>query len=65
MSRLPAFLQIAGLRLLLNSRLGEVGLAWHASKAPDEIQQLAAELQVLVEQAGLPVPAIRKVLEQK
>jgi 2-dehydropantoate 2-reductase len=64
LSRFPAFLQIAGLRLMLNSRLGEVGLAWHASKAPDEIQQLAAELQVLVDQSGLPVPAIRKVLGQ-
>jgi 2-dehydropantoate 2-reductase len=62
LSRFPAFLQIAGLRLMLNSRLGEVGLAWHASKAPDEIQQLAAELQVMVDQSGLPVPAIRKIL---
>ena len=28
---------------------GEVGLAWHVSQAPDEIQQLATELQALVQ----------------
>jgi 2-dehydropantoate 2-reductase len=59
---IPVFLQIAGLRVLLNSKLGEVGLAYHVSQAPDEMQQLAKELSALVDQAGLPVPAIRKVL---
>ena len=59
---LPSFLQVMGFRALLNSRLGEVGLAWHVSQAPDEIQQLDMELQALVDQAGLPVPAIRKIL---
>jgi hypothetical protein len=34
----------------------------HASQALDEIQQLAMELQALVDQAGLPVPSIRKIL---
>ena len=62
MGKLPAFLQVAGLRLMLGSKLGEVGLAWHCSQAPDEMEQLAAELEALVEEAGLPVPAIRKVL---
>jgi 2-dehydropantoate 2-reductase len=28
---IPGFLQIAGLRILLNSKLGEVGLAYHVS----------------------------------
>jgi len=60
---IPSFLQIAGWRAMLNSKLGEVGLAYHVSQAPDEMQQLANELRALVEQAGLPVPAIRKVLE--
>jgi 2-dehydropantoate 2-reductase len=60
--KLPAFLQVAGLRLLLGSKLGEVGLAWHCSQAPDEMEQLARELVALVEESGLPVPAIRKVL---
>ena len=60
---IPSFLQIAGWRAMLNSKLGEVGLAYHVSQAPDEMIQLANELRTLVEQAGLPVPAIRKVLE--
>jgi 2-dehydropantoate 2-reductase len=59
---MPSFLQIAGMRALLNSKLGEVGLAYHVSQAPDEMQQLAKELGSLVDQAGLPVPAIRKIL---
>jgi hypothetical protein len=49
---------------LLNSKLGGVGLEYHLSQAPDEMHQLAMELQTLVDQAGLPVPAIRKVLGQ-
>ena len=61
---IPGFLQVAGLRALLNSKLGEVGLAWHCSQAPDEIHQLASELMAMVDQSGLPVPAIRKVLGQ-
>ena len=58
----PSFLQVAGMRALLNSKLGEVGLAYHVSQAPDEMQQLAMELRALVDQAGLPVPAIRQIL---
>jgi ketopantoate reductase len=58
----PRFLQIAGMRWLLNSKLGEVGLAYHVSQAPDEVQQLVNELRTLVDQAGLPVPAIRQIL---
>jgi hypothetical protein len=53
------------MRALLNSKLGEVGLAYHVSQAPDEMEQLTNELCVLVNQAGIPVPAIRKVLELK
>jgi 2-dehydropantoate 2-reductase len=59
---IPGFLQIAGMRALLNSRLGEVGLAYHVSHAPDEMLQLSAELPALVNPAGLPAPAIRKIL---
>jgi 2-dehydropantoate 2-reductase len=59
---LPGFLQIAGLRALLGSKLGEVGLAWHYSQAPDEMQQLAKELEGLVKKSGHPAPAIRKLL---
>ena len=60
---IPSFLQIAGMRALLNSKLGEVGLAYHVSQAPDEMQQLADELNDLVDQAGLPTPAIKQILE--
>ena len=59
---IPGFLQIAGMRALLNSKLGEVGLAYHVSQAPDEVQQLANELSTLVDQAGLPAPAIKRIL---
>ncbi len=59
---IPSLLQIAGMRWLLNSKLGEVGLAYHVSQAPDEVQQLANELRSLVDQAGLPAPAIRQIL---
>jgi 2-dehydropantoate 2-reductase len=58
----PRFLQVAGMRVLLKSKLGEVGLAYHVSQAPDEMIQLANELCELVDRAGLPVPSIRKVL---
>jgi 2-dehydropantoate 2-reductase len=60
-SALPVFLQIAGMRALLNSRLGEVGLGWHVSQAADEMRQLEAELKMLVNRAGLFTPAIARV----
>ena len=59
---IPAFLQIAAMRWMFNSKFGEVGLAYHVSQAPDEMQQLANELRALADQAGLPVPAIRQIL---
>jgi 2-dehydropantoate 2-reductase len=59
---IPSFLQVAGMRMLLNSKLGEVGLAYHVSQAPDEVQKLANELSALVDQAGLPALAIRQIL---
>jgi 2-dehydropantoate 2-reductase len=63
MGIIPRFVQLMGFKLLLNSRLGEVGLAWHVSQAPDEVQQLDMELQALVDKADLPAPSIRKILE--
>jgi 2-dehydropantoate 2-reductase len=59
----PKFIQVEGMRMLLNSKLGEVGLAYHVSQAPDEIQQLVNELRELVDRAGVPVPHVRKILE--
>jgi hypothetical protein len=45
-----------------SARMLVIGAGWHCSQAPDEMRQLAMELQALADQAGLPVPAIRKVL---
>jgi 2-dehydropantoate 2-reductase len=59
---IPVFLQVAAMRMLLNSKMGEVGLAYHVSQAPDEVQHLAGELAALVERSGLPAPAIRQIL---
>jgi 2-dehydropantoate 2-reductase len=60
--KFPSFIQVIAMRLLLNSKFGEVGLEYHVSQAPDEMHQMAMELRQLVDQAGIPVPAIRKVL---
>ncbi len=58
----PRFLLVAAMRKSLSTKFAEVGAGWHCSQAPDEMRQLAMELQALVDQAGLPVPALRKVL---
>jgi 2-dehydropantoate 2-reductase len=60
--KFPSIVQVLAMRLLLNSKFGEVGLEYHVSQAPDEMQQMAMELRQLVDQAGIPLPAIRKVL---
>ncbi len=52
---IPGFVQVAVMRMMLNSKLGEVGLG-HVSQSADEVQQLADELSGLVDQANLPVP---------
>jgi hypothetical protein len=44
--------------------MGEVGLQYHISQAPDEMRQLVMELRELVDQAGIPVPNLRKALGQ-
>jgi 2-dehydropantoate 2-reductase len=53
------------LRLMCNSKFGEVGAAWHAQQAPDELQALAEDLRAAVIRSGVPAPAIRKVLGLK
>ena len=62
-AKLPVFLQVAGMRVLLGTKFGEVGLGWHCSQAPDEVGQLANELEALVAESGLDTPAIRELLE--
>ncbi len=62
---LPDFVEVTATRLLLSSSFGEVGLEYHISQAPDEVQQMIYELRVLVDKANIPVPAIRKVLGER
>ena len=50
------------MRVLLGTKFGEVGLGWHCSQAPDEVGQLANELEALVAESGLDTPAIRELL---
>ncbi|HMD86002.1 MAG TPA: 2-dehydropantoate 2-reductase N-terminal domain-containing protein [Terriglobia bacterium] len=61
---IPRFVLVAAMRKLFSTKFAEVGAGWHCSQAPDEMRQLAMELRALANQAGLPVPAIRKVLGQ-
>jgi 2-dehydropantoate 2-reductase len=63
LSLVPTFLQVVATRVLFNSKMGEVGLQYHISQAPDEMDQLVMELKQLVDQTGMPFPAMRKVLE--
>jgi 2-dehydropantoate 2-reductase len=62
MSKVPSFVQVFATRLLFNSKMGQVGLQYHISQAPDEMQQLVMELKQLVTQAGVALPAIQKAL---
>ena len=59
---MPVFVLAFLLRLMCNSKFGEVGAAWHAQQAPDELQALADDLRAAVIRSGVPAPAIRKVL---
>lgn len=59
---IPRFLLVTFYRALFASRIGEVGAGWHCSQAPDEMQQLAKDLEALVERSNLAVPAIRTIL---
>ncbi len=59
---IPRFIIVGILRILLKTKLLEIGGVYHVSQAPDEMNFLAGELKVLVEKSGLPVPALRKVL---
>jgi len=61
---IPRFVLVTAMRLFLSTKFAEVGAGWHCSQAPDEMRHLALELQALVDQASLPVPALRKVLGQ-
>ncbi|MDR3577788.1 MAG: 2-dehydropantoate 2-reductase N-terminal domain-containing protein [Anaerolineaceae bacterium] len=60
---IPRFLLIESLRLVLPTKFMEVGGVWHVSQAGDEMIQIGKELAVLVEKSGLPVPALREMLQ--
>ena len=60
---IPRFVLIEALRRLLPTRFMEVGGVWHVSQAGDEMIQLGKELAVLVDKSGLPVPALRELLQ--
>ena len=60
---MPVFVHAFLLRLLCNSKFGEVGAAWHVQQAPDEMQALADDLRAAMIRSGVPAPAIRKLLD--
>jgi 2-dehydropantoate 2-reductase len=60
---IPRFILITILRILLPTHFMEVGGVWHVSQAPDEINELAKELEILVKKSNLPVPELRKLLK--
>jgi 2-dehydropantoate 2-reductase len=62
---MPVVVLVFLLRLMCNSKFGEVGAAWHAQQAPDELLALADDLRAVVIRSGIPAPAIRKVLDMK
>ena len=62
---MPVFVLAFLLRLMCNSKFGEVGAAWHAQQAPDELLALADDLRAAVIRSGVPAPAIRRVLDMK
>ncbi len=61
----PVFLLAFLLRRMLNSKIGEVGAAWHAQHAQDEMQALVEDLRAAVLRSGVPAPAIRKALDMQ
>jgi len=61
----PVFVLAWVLRLVCNSRIGEVGAAWHAQQAPDELLALADDLRAAIIRCGIPAPALRRVLAIK
>ena len=63
MKNAPQFMLRGMFRLLFKSKMGEVGISYHLSQAPDEMLLLAKEMSVLVERSGLEVPSLRMALD--
>lgn len=62
LARLPMALLLPLLRRTLNTQLAEIALAAHANAAPVEMAQLAAEFRALIRRAGIPTPAIDRLV---
>jgi len=60
---IPRFILIIILHKLLPSKIVEMGGIWHVSQAPDEMNELIKELEILIKQSGLSVPKLKKLLE--
>ena len=61
----PVFVLAWVLGRFCSSRTGEVGTAWHAQQAPDELLAVADDLRAAVIRSGVPAPSISRVLEMK
>jgi hypothetical protein len=61
-SKIPPFLQVGTMWILLSYKFGVVGLEYHLSQAHDEMDQLVRKLRERMDVAGITVPAIRTVL---
>jgi len=62
---IPRFVLVVLLRWALNSKYAGVAGLWHLSHAEDEMLQLGSELREMVGKAGLPSPAITRILSVK
>lgn len=58
LERMPVRILTPLFQRLLATELAEIVIAFHTRAAKDEMGALAEELQVLIERAGLPTPAI-------
>jgi 2-dehydropantoate 2-reductase len=54
---MPEPLLVLALRFFLNTRLAVVGGERHAMAAPDEMKELADEIQVILDRTHTPSPA--------
>ncbi|MRS04323.1 hypothetical protein EG832_14070 [bacterium] len=65
MKHAPLFMLRVMFQILFKSKLGEVGIGYHLSQAPDEMLHLAKEMQALVERSGLAVISLRSALDME
>jgi hypothetical protein len=61
-SIVPTFLLVPILMKFLATKLAEVGAAYHASQAPDEMEELARGLKKLVVESRVTAPNLQSML---